>query len=377
MIIHILNLKGLGGVQKNFITYFNKLNKINADKNNHYLFYLNIDKKNLIKKNVYNLKKIRDIFFLLKLIFFRKSKICIYNRIGSFRLLMFLILFFFKIIIVHERGVAYNINSFIGQLIVKINSLLINKIITNSNATKILLQKKFSINKIKIITVHNGFEILNNDIKPEFKTNNKFTVGFCGRFEIPKNPLKFVEIANYSKANNSLKFIMIGNGSLYNLIKFKSKKINNLEILKSQYNLKEFYKKIDLLIVPSIREPFGNVIIEAGINMVPVIASNVDGIPEIIENHHNGLLINPKNKIDKSLYLKNLKLFPKFVVNPNTLDLNEPLEISTHECYNSILKIKDNKKFREKYTYNMKEIIREKFSIESYINKTNEIYSHL
>ena len=289
---------------------------------------------------------------------------------------MFLILFFFKTIIVHERGVSYNINSFIGQLIVKINSLFINKIITNSNATKILLQKKFKINKNKITTVHNGFEILNDDLKPEYKTNNKFTVGFCGRFEIPKNPLKFVEIANYSKANNSLKFVMIGNGSLYNLIKLKSKKINNLEILKSQYNLKEFYKKIDLLIVPSIREPFGNVILEAGINMVPVIASNVDGIPEIIKNHHNGILINPKNKIDKSLYIK-FKIISKFIVNPNTSDLNKPLEISTHECYNSILKIKDNKKLRDKYTYNMKEIIREKFNIENYINKTNEIYSRL
>lgn len=377
MIVHILNLKGLGGVQKNFITYFNKLNEINSNNYKHYLFYLNIDKNNLVKKNVYNLKKIYDVIFFLKLIFFKKSKICIYNRIGSLRLTMFLLIFFFKKIIVHERGVAYNINSYIGIIIVKINSLLINKIITNSNATKILLEKKFLINKKKIITVHNGFNVSNNNYHTTNKKNSKFVVGFCGRYEIPKNPLKFIEVAKYSKNNNTLKFIMIGNGSLSNMVNLKSKEVKNLQILKSSYKLKEFYDEIDLLLVPSIREPFGNVILEAGINMIPVIASNVDGIPEIIQHQYNGILIEPILTIDKTVYSKNLNLFPKYVVNPDTLSLTEPLELSALECYDYILKIKDDRQLKNKFVKNMLKTINKKFKIEEYINKTNNIYSNL
>ena len=52
--------------------------------------------------------------------------------------------------------------------------------------------------------------------------------------------------------------------------------------------MKFFFKQINLLIVPSIREPFGNIILEAGICKVPVIASCIDGIPEIIDNNVNG-----------------------------------------------------------------------------------------
>ena len=45
-----------------------------------------------------------------------------------------------------------------------------------------------------------------------------------------------------------------------------------------------FLSKIDILVVPSIREPFGNVIVEAGFSGKAVIASKIDGIPEIILN---------------------------------------------------------------------------------------------
>ena len=42
-------------------------------------------------------------------------------------------------------------------------------------------------------------------------------------------------------------------------------------------------------------EAFGMVNIEAFINGKPVIASNIGGIPEIVENNINGLLFEPGN----------------------------------------------------------------------------------
>ena len=53
-----------------------------------------------------------------------------------------------------------------------------------------------------------------------------------------------------------------------------------------------FIKNLDILVVPSIREPLGIVNIEAGLCKVPVIASNIDGIPEVIKHNYSGLLIN-------------------------------------------------------------------------------------
>lgn len=79
----------------------------------------------------------------------------------------------------------------------------------------------------------------------------------------------------------------------------------NLEDLIRKYNLEErvmmvgYVKKesllseADLFILPTFSEGLPLSIIEAGIFGLPVIASAVDGIPEIIENNSNGLLTQP------------------------------------------------------------------------------------
>ncbi|OLS34743.1 glycosyltransferase family 4 protein [Bacillus sp. MRMR6] len=54
-----------------------------------------------------------------------------------------------------------------------------------------------------------------------------------------------------------------------------------------------WYQMADLLVVPSIAEPFGLVNIEAMATGTPVIAAKSGGIPEIIEHGKTGILINP------------------------------------------------------------------------------------
>ena len=54
--------------------------------------------------------------------------------------------------------------------------------------------------------------------------------------------------------------------------------------------------KSDLMVLPSIREPLGNVIIEAANQSLPTIATRVDGIQEIII-HNKTELINLSMKV--------------------------------------------------------------------------------
>ena len=59
-----------------------------------------------------------------------------------------------------------------------------------------------------------------------------------------------------------------------------------------------FFQKIDILIVPSKNEAFGRVILEGMRADIPVIATQIGGIPEIIEDGYNGLLIDYGNEHD-------------------------------------------------------------------------------
>lgn len=59
---------------------------------------------------------------------------------------------------------------------------------------------------------------------------------------------------------------------------------------------KELIAGLDLLVLPSQTETFGRTLLEAMVAGVPVIASRVGGIPEIVQHEHTGLLVEYGNK---------------------------------------------------------------------------------
>jgi len=56
-----------------------------------------------------------------------------------------------------------------------------------------------------------------------------------------------------------------------------------------------FLKAFDLFVLASKSESYGYVLHEAGLAGVPIVATNVGGIPDIIEQHKTGLLVPPDN----------------------------------------------------------------------------------
>src|SRR5262249_43539292 len=60
----------------------------------------------------------------------------------------------------------------------------------------------------------------------------------------------------------------------------------------------EVLANLDLLVVPSIWEGLPRIIVEATISGVPVIASNVDGIREVLVEGQNGAFSKPRDPED-------------------------------------------------------------------------------
>ncbi len=98
-------------------------------------------------------------------------------------------------------------------------------------------------------------------------------------------------------------------------------KLNNVEErthmeLFSLEEMPSVYKAADVFVLPSENETFGQVFIEAMASGVPVIGTNVGGIPEIISDSYNGFLVAPddstmlEQKIE--LVLKDKDLQKKF-----------------------------------------------------------------
>lgn len=59
-----------------------------------------------------------------------------------------------------------------------------------------------------------------------------------------------------------------------------------------------YYKASDLFVLPSLTESFGNVNLEAMASGLPIVASNVGGIPDVVKDGISGLLSIPGNSED-------------------------------------------------------------------------------
>jgi len=95
-------------------------------------------------------------------------------------------------------------------------------------------------------------------------------------------------------------------------------KLHNLEekIIYKKFKLEKMplvYAGSDLFVLASENETLGQVYLEAMASGIPVIGTNIGGIPEIITDNYNGFLIPPNNssalvqKIEELLYNENLR----------------------------------------------------------------------
>jgi glycosyltransferase involved in cell wall biosynthesis len=105
-------------------------------------------------------------------------------------------------------------------------------------------------------------------------------------------------------------------------------------------NVSSFYETIDILLVPSIREPLGLVAQEAALAGCPVVASCVDGLPEVVIDKITGFCPPP------TLPLKSLASFggthaqlPDLVFDPINDCLMEPKIVDPNALVSSLLEI--------------------------------------
>ena len=105
-------------------------------------------------------------------------------------------------------------------------------------------------------------------------------------------------IAYNKTAEQKIFYSIMGSGELKNALQTYIKKHggeNYIEILGYVHNAREYLKAFDLFLLPSKKEGMPYAVLEAGAAGLPVIASRVGGIPEIIEHQKNGLLIDPND----------------------------------------------------------------------------------
>jgi glycosyltransferase involved in cell wall biosynthesis len=122
-------------------------------------------------------------------------------------------------------------------------------------------------------------------------------VGTVANFNSEKGHCHLIEAIPRIVAQLSIvKFIFVGWGYLENSLKRRVIELdleNYVVFLGARDDVPDLMKIFDLFVLPSNYEAFGIVLLEAMINSLAVVATNVGGIPEVVVDGKTGILVSP------------------------------------------------------------------------------------
>lgn len=152
-------------------------------------------------------------------------------------------------------------------------------------------------------------------------TEDDIVFGYIGRINVDKgiNELLWAFRKLTMESRTDIKLILAGNiedKQLFNKEIFDwAEDSENVYFLPNKNDVERYYSLIDVLVFPSYREGFGNVIIEAEAMEVPVIASQIPGPIDAMVPGKTGLFVKAKDGED--LYLKMHAMLSKEVRQDN------------------------------------------------------------
>ena len=215
-------------------------------------------------------------------------------------------------IVIHTiHGFAFNdfMNMFkknffiyVEKLLAKWTDVLIT--VSNLNKKKIIDLNIAHENKIK--NIYSGIDLRlftnkrNDDFRKELNLeNDHLLLGSVGRLSDQKDPITMIEAFGIiSKPFPNAHLALVGDGELKGKIleKIDKLKLNGkVHLIGNKNNPWSVYHSMDLFIMSSIYEGLGRSITEALSCGVPVVCTDVEGVPEIVRDNITGILVPPKD----------------------------------------------------------------------------------
>ena len=194
----------------------------------------------------------------------------------------------------------------------KIAAPFCDKIICISDAEKQSALDKKICREDKLQVIFNGVDIesYENGVRGAIKRKDlnipedAFVVGMVGRMSPQKAPDVFVKMAKQVKDEvPNAHFIIVGNGNQEDEIRKYAEDngfSNSLHITGWVDNPMSYVELFDVACLLSRWEGFGLALPEYMMAGKPIVASNVDAIPNIIRNGENGLLVEVDDDIGAS-----------------------------------------------------------------------------
>jgi len=134
---------------------------------------------------------------------------------------------------------------------------------------------------------------------PGFRSqySGRTIVGHIGALVSPhKGQHNLIDVARqWRQSRPDVLFILVGSGKDESLFKQQAAGLDNVVFTGQVSNVDDYLDLFDVFAFPSLMEGLGSTLLDAMCFGLPIVASRVGGIPDIIEDRVNGLLVEPND----------------------------------------------------------------------------------
>ncbi|WP_342666394.1 glycosyltransferase family 4 protein [Palaeococcus ferrophilus] len=196
------------------------------------------------------------------------------------------------VVTAHGSDLEFTSKLPLGRFFVKESLIRADAVVAVSHY---LALKAISLGAHEVKVISNGVAVLGE------KNEKREFVTFVGALRSYKGLDDFLKLAEYFPEE---RFLVLGDGPLRVL---EERAPPNMEFLGYRRDVEEFLGRSKLLVVPSRREGFGLVVLEANRAEVPVVARRVGALPELVRDGKNGLLFGDTGELVRAVeyYLRN------------------------------------------------------------------------
>jgi len=228
-------------------------------------------------------------------------------------------------VISHVRGLNRT-RSFKRKLLNGILFRRISRIIAVSNAVRDdIVRTNLISSPDKVVTIYNGIDVKafmdSNFTREEARTRlglsdkDAFVYGTVGRLaETKGQDVLLKAFARVCEKYPKSWLIITGKGRLEPELRALSAELNIHErvvFLGYRTDVPEVMKTFDVFVLPSIAEGLPGALLEAMATGLPVIASSVGGVPEVLNNSDLGTMVSPRSVDELASAMKGLYKTPE------------------------------------------------------------------
>jgi glycosyltransferase involved in cell wall biosynthesis len=170
----------------------------------------------------------------------------------------------------------------------------------------------------KIKTIYEGLDLTFYPKNPNRKLRRPeepMVIGTAAHLSHEKGIQFLIEAASLiPDAKKRLRFVIVGKGDCLPELQALAQKKGLEDIFQFagfHTNISQYLDSFDIFALPSLSEGLSSAILEAMASSLPIIATNVGGIPELVKNGDNGLLVAPADPADLARAIQHLVDYPE------------------------------------------------------------------